>query len=68
MPQPGSGPNVFAALASLVIPGLGQLLQGRGYPALVFFVLALVGWAVGIGWVFHLGGALEAGAFRGEDY
>ncbi len=34
----GSGGNVIAALASLVIPGLGQLAQGRIFSALLLFV------------------------------
>ena len=36
----GSGGNVLAALASLIIPGLGQLLQGRLLMAIIHFVLA----------------------------
>ena len=36
----GSTGNVIAALASVVIPGLGQLIQGRLLKAVVMFVLA----------------------------
>jgi hypothetical protein len=36
----GSAGNVIAALASLVVPGLGQLLQGRLLRAAFQFVLA----------------------------
>ena len=36
----GSTGNVIAAIASLVFPGLGQLVQGRIIAALFFFVLA----------------------------
>ena len=36
----GSGGNVIAALCSLFIPGLGQLVQGRVLWALFWFVLA----------------------------
>lgn len=35
----GSGGNVASALASFVIPGLGQLAQGRMVPAVFFFLL-----------------------------
>lgn len=44
----GSSGNVIAAIASFFIPGLGQLVQGRILPALLFFVMAalLVGLAV----------------------
>jgi len=36
----GSGGNVLAALASLFIPGLGQLLQGRLMMAIIQFSTA----------------------------
>ncbi|MCS7009069.1 MAG: hypothetical protein N2035_08315 [Chthoniobacterales bacterium] len=35
---PGSTANVIAALASFFIPGLGQLIQGRLLPAVLFFI------------------------------
>lgn len=39
-PGRGSAGNVIAALATVFIPGLGQLIQGRILPALLFFVFA----------------------------
>jgi TM2 domain-containing membrane protein YozV len=36
----GNAGNVIAAIASFFIPGLGQLVQGRVLPALLFFVFA----------------------------
>ena len=36
----GSAGNVIAALASFFVPGLGQLIQGRLLPALLFFLFA----------------------------
>lgn len=44
MTGPGSGGNVLAALCSLFIPGLGQLLQGRLLSAACFFVVVTVSW------------------------
>lgn len=38
----GSAGNVIAAICSLVIPGLGQLVQGRVLWALFWFALAVV--------------------------
>ncbi|MFM8784301.1 MAG: DUF6677 family protein, partial [Phycisphaerales bacterium] len=35
----GSGGNVLAAIASFLIPGLGQLVQGRALRGLLMFVL-----------------------------
>jgi len=66
-PGPGSGGNVAAAFASLVVPGLGQLLQGRALAFALWLVAAAVGWGltvladtcmVGIG--VHVACAIEA--------
>lgn len=40
----GSAGNVIAALANLFVPGLGHLVQGRVFAALVLFVLISVGY------------------------
>ena len=42
MAQQGSGGNVLAAICSFFIPGLGQLVQGRIMPAILFFVFASI--------------------------
>lgn len=42
----GSTGNVIAAICSLFIPGLGQLVQGRILWALVWFVLGGLGYAI----------------------
>lgn len=47
-------------LSSLIIPGLGQLYQGRKPAAIVHFVLALLLWLIGYGWIVHLYSAVEA--------
>lgn len=36
---PGETGNVIAAIASLILPGLGQLIQGRLLAAVVHFVI-----------------------------
>ena len=46
----GSAGNVIAALCSLFVPGLGQLLQGRLLKAVFMFCLAAVLWFVWLGW------------------
>jgi len=48
----GSTGNVIAAICSLFIPGLGQLVQGRILSALLWFVMACIGFA--ITWVITL--------------
>jgi TM2 domain-containing membrane protein YozV len=51
----GSAGNVIAALCSLFIPGLGQLVQGRLGSALLWFLAACV--AGGITWLITVGTA-----------
>ena len=42
----GSAGNVLAAICSLFIPGLGQLVQGRLVSAILWFLTACVGFAI----------------------
>jgi TM2 domain-containing membrane protein YozV len=60
----GSAGNVIAALCSFFIPGLGQLLQGRLFMAILQFCLAALLWIVLLGWVIHLWSILDAALFR----
>ena len=60
----GSSGNVIAALASFFIPGLGQLLQGRLFLALVQFVMAALLWIILLGWVIHLWSILSAALYE----
>lgn len=64
----GSAGNVLAALASIFIPGLGQLLQGRWFLGLVQFVLAAVLWIVWMGWVVHLWSVINAARYSPPYY
>jgi TM2 domain-containing membrane protein YozV len=60
----GSTGNVIAALASFFIPGLGQLIQGRPFVALLMFALAALLWFVLLGWIIHLWSIIDAARFR----
>ena len=60
----GSAGNVIAALASVFIPGLGQLLQGRLFAAVIQFVLAAILWWFLLGWVIHLWSVLDAALWK----
>lgn len=48
----GSTGNVIAAICSLIIPGLGQLVQGRVLSAILWFVTACIAGA--LTWVLTL--------------
>ena len=64
----GSGGNLIAALASLFLPGLGQLAQGRISSALLQFILSGILWVLSfglLGWVGHLVACLDAALWRG---
>ena len=56
----GSAGNVIAAVCSFFIPGLGQLVQGRPFRALLHFVLAGVLWVIWMGWLVHLWSIIDA--------
>jgi TM2 domain-containing membrane protein YozV len=60
----GSAGNVLAAICSLFIPGLGQLVQGRLLMALLMFALAALLWFFLLGWVIHLWSILDAAMFK----
>ena len=60
----GSTGNVIAAVCSFFIPGLGQLVQGRLFAAIVQFVLAGVLWFVLLGWIVHLYSILDAALYK----
>ena len=64
MTGPGSGGNVLAAICSLIIPGLGQLVQGRPLKALIMFVLAGLLWLILLGWIVHLWSIIDAARFE----
>ncbi len=64
-PGPGSAGNVIAALCSFFIPGLGQLLQGRVFMALIMFVLAGGLWFFCLGWLIHFWSVIDAALYRG---
>ena len=64
----GSGGNVIAAIASLLVPGLGQLAQGRIFSAFLMLVVAGILWVVTfglLGWLGHILAALDAALWRG---
>ena len=63
----GSGGNVLAALCSLFIPGLGQLLQGRILMAIIQFVLAASLWFIFMGWVIHFWSIIDAARFKPKN-
>jgi TM2 domain-containing membrane protein YozV len=64
----GSGGNVVAAIASLLVPGLGQLAQGRIFSAFLMFIVSGILWVVTfglLGWLGHILAALDAALWRG---
>jgi hypothetical protein len=62
----GSTGNVIAALCSFFIPGLGQLLQGRLFMAIIQFCLAAVLWFLLLGWLIHLWSIIDAAVYKGR--
>ena len=67
----GSGGNVVAALCNVFIPGLGQLVQGRLFAAIIFFLVCVAGYALWflvipgiIAVIAHLWAIIDAAKFR----
>jgi TM2 domain-containing membrane protein YozV len=66
-PGPGSAGNVIAAICSLIIPGLGQLVQGRIVMAAVYFILGATVWILTcghFGWIVNLIATIDAALYR----
>lgn len=66
----GSGGNVLAAICSIFFPGLGQLVQGRIFAAIIFAIVCVGGYALWylvvpgiIAALFHLWSILDAAKF-----
>jgi TM2 domain-containing membrane protein YozV len=54
MSKQGSTANVIAGVCSFVIPGLGQLVQGRLLVSAIHFVLSFLLWIIWLGWIVHI--------------
>ena len=66
----GSTGNVIAAVASFIIPGLGQLFQGRIFAAIFMFLLAGAIWVISfgtLGWIGHVIAAIHAAVYDPGD-
>jgi len=70
----GSGGNVIAAICSFFFPGLGQLVQGRILPAILFFIGMAVSWVlvwVAIGWllvpIVYIWCIIDAAKYKGSS-
>ena len=60
----GEAGNVIAALCSFFIPGLGQLVQGRIFMALIMFLTAAVLWWILLGWIIHIWSIIDAALWK----
>jgi TM2 domain-containing membrane protein YozV len=70
MAKRGSTANVVAGIASFLVPGLGQLVQGRILAAIFFFVLTGILWIVTfttLGWIGNVIAALNAALYESDD-
>ncbi|GAA0823077.1 hypothetical protein GCM10009111_32200 [Colwellia asteriadis] len=75
MASQGSAGNVISAICSIFFPGLGQLVQGRVLPALIFAIICFGGYALWwlvvpaiIGGIFHLWAILDAATYKNNGY
>jgi TM2 domain-containing membrane protein YozV len=63
----GSTGNVIAAVCSVFVPGLGQLVQGRLGRAILQFLLAAALWIILLGWLIHLWSVIDAATWKGAS-
>jgi TM2 domain-containing membrane protein YozV len=74
MASQGSAGNVIAAICNVFFPGLGQLVQGRILPAIIFAIICVGGYALWwlvipaiIAGVFHLYAIFDAATYKNND-
>jgi len=67
----GSTGNVIAAICNIFFPGLGQLVQGRIFPAIIFAIVCVGGYALWwlvvpaiIAGLFHLFSIIDAATYQ----
>ena len=67
----GSAGNIIAAICNVFFPGLGQLVQGRIIPAIIFAIICIAGYAFWwlifpaiIAGLFHLWSIIDAATFK----
>jgi TM2 domain-containing membrane protein YozV len=70
----GSTGNIIAAICNIFFPGLGQLVQGRIVPAIIFAIVCVGGYALWwfvitaiIAGIFHLWSIIDAATYKSSD-
>lgn len=70
----GSGGNVLAAICSFLIPGLGQLVQGKLLQAFLFFAAVSINYFFAaliipaiVGGFIHLWSIVDAAKFKNAN-
>ena len=71
----GSAGNVIAAICSVFFPGLGQLVQARILPAIIFAIVCFGGYALWwmvipaiIAALFHLWAIIDAATYKNNEH
>ena len=74
MSSQGSAGNVIAAICNVFFPGLGQLVQGRILPAIIFAIVCVGGYALWwlivpaiIAGIFHLYSIIDAATYKNNN-
>ncbi len=74
MASQGSAGNVISAICNVFFPGLGQLVQGRLVPAIIFAIVCVGGYALWmlvipaiIAGIFHLWSVIDAATYKNNN-
>lgn len=60
MSEPHNSESKAYGIYSLIVPGLGQLVQSRPLAAIGFFIGAIFLWQFFLGWAIHIWAAFDA--------
>ena len=63
----GSVGNIFCALNSLMVPGLGQFAQRRWVAGFLFFFGSSILWFVVLGWTMHIWACINAARWQRKE-
>ncbi len=74
MASQGSAGNIIAAICNIFFPGLGQLVQGRLLPAIIFAIVCVGGYALWyliipaiIAGIFQLWAIIDAATYKNPN-
>lgn len=60
--------RIATGLLSFIVPGFGQLIQGRPLKALGMFLMAAMMWLIFMGWIVHVWSMWDALMYSPDEH